>query len=412
MSSLSAVVMARSRFGDLVRDALLLGHRLVVEALVLLAPLVGLALRDVRGRLGGLQGMALGKQVCLGAVDQALALACGTVQLGAGRVEVRALGHDVALLLLDDRRGGAVVAPQRVELRLGLAQALLRVVDGPVRGGDVLLAALRGVAQLLVGGLHLALCVRERLRGVIGAALGRFHQLAVGAELLLVIVLHLGEALLELGLLGALLAYDGLGARDGLPLHVELPRLLAHDLLVVGLDLVAVVERLLALVELGLEALDLLARAGVALGRGADLADGAKAAREGVAGVGRAAALAGALLDRALALCVEVVLCDDGKVLRAGGHGAGILEARLLRLAGTRGRRCLLLVARVRHSFPLGINAMPAAVVARGWHRPRIPYSIPKFRTRPVGCTPRVTDGRFWHPMTILRVFFVTIITT
>lgn len=176
---------------------------------------------------------------------------------------MRQLGHVLALELRHGVGLGAGVCLCAPEVVLHAAQALLRVVERAVCLCYALASGVGCVLDLGLGALHGALGLGDGLACVRRPAARGLHDAAVGAQLLLVGRPHLGQAVLEGGLL-AVEALDG-GLRVG---HVLARlargiRLLGDDLLVAPLDLLAVRKRAAVLVQGLGEGADPLLGAGV-----------------------------------------------------------------------------------------------------------------------------------------------------
>ena len=186
--------------------------------------------------------------------------------------------------------GVCLCAPEVV---LHAAQALLRVVERAVCLGYALAAGVGGVLDLGLGALHGAPGLGDGLTCVRRPAARGFHDAAVGAQLLLVGCPHLGQAVLEGGLL-AVEALDG-GLRVGhvLARLARSIRLLGDDLLVASLDVLAARERAAVLVQGLGEGADPLLGAGVLARRLPHVPHGGKAAlergRRGARGTARGA---------------------------------------------------------------------------------------------------------------------------
>ena len=185
---------------------------------------------------------------------------------------MRELSRDGRPHLGDGLGAGRRVLLQGGQLVLQPLETRLGVVHGLVRDGDAAVSTVGRLVYLALRRAHGALDVRQGLVRVIGTALGRLGEVLVGAELLLVLVLHLLELLGEGVMILGELVDLGLGGVDVVLRVISLAGLLGDDGAEVAVHLVAVIECRLVGIEVILDVLHAGPSRGVLLARRADLA--------------------------------------------------------------------------------------------------------------------------------------------
>ena len=328
---LGDVAHAHLALDDGVVELGLVGLGVLVEALVLGPALLGLLAGGLVVALGNVERLLLGEQVRLRAVDGALRLVPRRLDLAPCRGEVDLLVGDGLLDLLDGGGVGLGRRGERGELLVEAGKAGVGVVDVTAGARDLRVAQRVGLGQGGLGVLHRALDLLEGARGVLGAALGGLHEVLVGAQPCLVVDLELGKLVREAGVLGvegvdALLRVIELGVRacEGLAL-------LGHDGVVVALDVGAVVELGLHLLDGDLERLEPRAGCVVLALRPAHVAHGRDALDEGAGGVGGTGREGACRLAKA-ALCRRGGLLVDPVHRRRVLGAEGLVGERLVKV--------------------------------------------------------------------------------